>query len=89
MVGDSVAVAVRVSFDASVCFEPAEVVGVWPAVTLAGVRPRSSAVRLRRSWLVKPAIWVRKVTAECGVTEDRVINTSPAGMLLDWSTSRR
>ncbi|HVD79966.1 MAG TPA: PHP domain-containing protein [Propionibacteriaceae bacterium] len=27
--------------------------------------------------------------AECGVTEDHVINTSPAGMLLDWSTSRR
>ena len=27
--------------------------------------------------------------AECGVTEDRVINTSPAGMLLSWSASRR
>jgi hypothetical protein len=27
--------------------------------------------------------------AECGVTEDRVINTSPVGMLLGWSTSRR
>jgi putative hydrolase len=26
--------------------------------------------------------------AECGVTEDRVINTSPAGMLLSWSASR-
>jgi putative hydrolase len=27
--------------------------------------------------------------AECGVTEDRVINTSPAEMLLSWSASRR
>jgi putative hydrolase len=27
--------------------------------------------------------------AECGVTENRVINTSPAGMLLRWSASRR
>src|SRR5215211_856522 len=27
--------------------------------------------------------------AECGITEDRVINTSPAGMLLGWSASRR
>jgi putative hydrolase len=27
--------------------------------------------------------------AECGVTEDRVINTNPAGMLLEWSASRR
>jgi putative hydrolase len=27
--------------------------------------------------------------AECGVTENRVINTSPAGMLLRWSVSRR
>jgi putative hydrolase len=27
--------------------------------------------------------------AECGVTEDRVINTSPAGMLVSWSASRR
>jgi putative hydrolase len=27
--------------------------------------------------------------AECGVTEDRVINTGSAGMLLNWSTSRR
>ena len=27
--------------------------------------------------------------AESGVTEDRVINTSPAGMLLSWSASRR
>ena len=27
--------------------------------------------------------------AECGVTEDRVINTNPAGMLLSWSASRR
>ena len=27
--------------------------------------------------------------AECGVTADRVINTSPAGMLLSWSASRR
>ena len=26
--------------------------------------------------------------AESGVTEDRVINTSPAGMLLSWSASR-
>ena len=26
--------------------------------------------------------------AECGVTEDRVINTSPAEMLLSWSASR-
>src|SRR5829696_4889430 len=27
--------------------------------------------------------------AECGVTEDRVINTGSAGMLLSWSASRR
>ncbi|HET9301946.1 MAG TPA: PHP domain-containing protein, partial [Propionibacteriaceae bacterium] len=27
--------------------------------------------------------------AECGVTADRVINASPAGMLLNWSGSRR
>jgi putative hydrolase len=27
--------------------------------------------------------------AECGVPADRVINTSPAGMLLSWSASRR
>ena len=27
--------------------------------------------------------------AECGVTEDRVINTSPAEMLLSWTASRR
>jgi putative hydrolase len=27
--------------------------------------------------------------AECGVTEDRVINTSAAGMLLSWTASRR
>jgi putative hydrolase len=27
--------------------------------------------------------------AECGVTEDRVINSSPTGMLLSWSASRR
>ena len=27
--------------------------------------------------------------AECGVTEDRVINTSTAGMLLSWTASRR
>jgi len=27
--------------------------------------------------------------AECGVTEDRVINTASAGMLLSWSASRR
>jgi putative hydrolase len=27
--------------------------------------------------------------AECGVTEDHVINTSPAEMLLSWSASRR
>jgi putative hydrolase len=27
--------------------------------------------------------------AECGVTEDRVINASPAGTLLRWSTSHR
>jgi putative hydrolase len=26
--------------------------------------------------------------AQCGVTADRVINTSPVGMLLSWSTSR-
>ena len=26
---------------------------------------------------------------QCGVTEDRVINASPAGMLLSWSASRR
>jgi len=37
VVGDSVAVAVRVSFDASVCFEPAEVVG-----GLAGGHPGGS-----------------------------------------------
>ena len=27
--------------------------------------------------------------AECGVTEDRVINTGSAAMLLSWSASRR
>ena len=27
--------------------------------------------------------------AECGVTEDRVINTGSARMLLSWSASRR
>jgi putative hydrolase len=27
--------------------------------------------------------------AECGVTEDRVINTGPAETLLCWSASRR
>ena len=27
--------------------------------------------------------------AQCGVTDDRVINTGPAGMLLSWSASRR
>ena len=32
-------------------------------MTVAGSRPRSWPVRLRRSRLVKPAIWVRKVSS--------------------------
>ena len=36
---------------------------VWPVVTVAGSRPRSSAVSRRRSRLVKPSSWVRKVSS--------------------------